>query len=161
MWPINYVPVDIGRRVFGYFDWRTGKFSQNFFQKIFFSFFQKKNIFRAGFTIYFSILPETHHGGSPGRLQMISAGTKLLGHTVFQYGLSLIYSYFSRNIIEIIEETYIRVPSKSSQITKIVQKIKDQFHSQFFRISLKTSDCTYVNFTMQIKLPAKLDSFSH
>ena len=79
---------------------------------------------------------------------------------VFQYWLSLMYLYFSRNIIEIIEETYIRVPSKSSQITKIVQKIKVQFHCQFLRISPKTSDCTYVNFTVQIKLLGKLDTFS-
>ena len=42
--------------------------------------------------------------------------------------------HYCRKII--IEETYIRVPSKSSQIIKIVQKIKVQFH-QKLQIALK------------------------
>ena len=54
--------------------------------------------------------------------------------SIFQYWFSLMYLYFSRKII--IEETYIRVPSKISQIIKIVQKIKVQFHRKL-QIALK------------------------
>ena len=54
----------------------------------------------------------------------------------------IFYLHYCRKII--IEETYIRVPSKSSQIIKIVQKIKKFNFTKNFRLHL--------NFTMQIKL---------